>query len=144
MNSDKNIEKLIEQFRPAGPGDELHDAIFGNVQQEVVRSKPILKWSAIAAGMMIAFMLAGYYLFGPTANQQTNVPIEEISLATMERQIERAGQAAQLLAVADILAAQPGGQEYAIKQYQNLIEDYPEMEQVKEAKEKLFTLKKGV
>jgi anti-sigma factor RsiW len=58
----------------------------------------------------------------------------------IEIQVQRAGVAAQMLAVADMLAAQPGGEEYAEKRYTYVINSFPQRDESKQAKLRLQNL----
>jgi len=58
----------------------------------------------------------------------------------IEIEVQRAGVAAQMLAVADMLAAQPGGQEYAEKRYIYVINSFPGRDESKQAKLRLQNL----
>jgi hypothetical protein len=58
----------------------------------------------------------------------------------IEIEVQRAGVAAQMLAVADMLAAQPGGQEYAEKRYNYVINSFAGMDESEQAKLRLQNL----
>lgn len=58
----------------------------------------------------------------------------------IEIEVQRAGLAAQMLAVADMLAAQPGGEQYAEKRYTYIINSYPRRDESKQAKLRLQKL----
>ena len=71
----------------------------------------------------------------PTRPEPIIAKIDEIEI-----QVQRAGVAAQMLAVADMLAAQPGGQEYAEKRYAYVINSFPQRDESKQAKLRLQNL----
>lgn len=52
----------------------------------------------------------------------------------IELQAEQAAVAAQLLAVGDMYAAQPGAEEYAVQRYNDIIESFPSSPQSEQAK----------
>jgi hypothetical protein len=58
----------------------------------------------------------------------------------IEIEVQRAAVAAQMLAVADMLATQPGGEEYAEKRYTYVINSFPQMNESKQAKLRLQNL----
>jgi len=58
----------------------------------------------------------------------------------IEMEVHRAAVAAQMLAVADMLAAQPGGREYAEKRYNYVINSFPGKDESKQAKLRLKNL----
>ena len=58
----------------------------------------------------------------------------------IEIEVQRAAVAAQMLAVADMLAAQPGGREYAKKRYTYVINSFPGRNESEQAKLRLQNL----
>jgi len=52
----------------------------------------------------------------------------------------RAALAAQMLAVADLLSSQPGGERYAVNRYSDVITSFPETEQSAKARVHLRSL----
>jgi hypothetical protein len=111
--------------------------------------KPILsRWlirrlAAVAASILLVFgvgvMRRLLYKQSeemlPVRSQPTSAKIDEIEI-----EIQRAAVAAQMLAVADMLAAQPGGQEYAEKRYTYVINSFPGRDESKQAKLRLQNL----
>ena len=67
--------------------------------------------------------------------EPTTTKIDEIEI-----EVQRAAVAAQMLAVADMLAAQPGGRQYAEKRYTYVINTFPEMNESEQAKLRLKNL----
>lgn len=111
--------------------------------------KPILnRWlvrriAAVAASILLVVGIGVMrrILFRPSEQIR---PIRPEPMATkideIEIQVHRAGVAAQMLAVADMLAAQPGGQEYAEKRYNYVINSFAGMDESKQAKLRLQNL----
>jgi hypothetical protein len=66
----------------------------------------------------------------PTAAKMDKIEIE----------VQRAGLAAQMLAVADMLAAQPGGERYAEKRYTYIMNSFTGMDESRQAKLRLQKL----
>ena len=64
-----------------------------------------------------------------------------ISMEEIEHEVHRAGLAAELLAMADYIGEQPGGEEYARERYTYLASAYPETEGAKLAKVRLEDLR---
>ena len=58
----------------------------------------------------------------------------EPTMAEIEVAANRAAMAAQMLAVADLLSSQPGGRQYAVERYNDVITSFPETEQCTVAK----------
>jgi len=128
-SDDKKIEEMLRCYNLPGPPSELKDRIF---QPQKKRRK--LTWPAIAAGILIA---AGLCLLWHSLSQQTDTKTNAARLAQIERSVIRAGQAAQLLAAADLLAKQPGGEEYALEQYLQIIKNYSNTIYAKQAESRI-------
>lgn len=69
----------------------------------------------------------------------TRVIGKEPTAAEIEIRTNRAAVAAQMLAVADLFASQPGGEEYAMKRYNYIINSFPERKESAQAKLRLKT-----
>lgn len=80
---------------------------------------------AVAAS--VALLLGGSLIYGLYARSShpTSAP-PKADLASLEQMIARAGVSAEFLAVADLLAAQPGGEELALARYRFIADEYPE------------------
>ena len=61
-------------------------------------------------------------------------------IAQLERTVMRAGTAAQMLAVADLLSKQPAARDYARERYRQIITDYSDTEHATQAKLRLKIL----
>ncbi len=70
----------------------------------------------------------------------TRPKASELTFAEIERKINESGSAAQLLAAADLLSSQPGGQQYAMQRYNDVIASFPETNQSAEARRHLQSL----
>jgi len=111
--------------------------------------RPILnRWlvrrlATVAASILLVIGVGVMWrvLYRPT--EQIH-PIKPEPMATkideIEIEVQRAGIAAQMLAVADMLAAQPGGREYAEKRYNYVINSFPQRDESKQAKLRLQNL----
>lgn len=111
--------------------------------------KPILsRWlvrrvAAVAASILLIFCIGVMrrLLYKPSEEmlpvrpEPTAFEIDEIEI-----EVQRAAVAAQMLAVADMLAAQPGGQEYAEKRYTYVINSFPGRDESEQAKLRLQNL----
>jgi len=71
----------------------------------------------------------------PVRSETMAAEINEIEI-----EVQRAAVAAQMLAVADMLAAQPGGREYAEKRYNYVINSFPGRDESRQAKLRLQNL----
>jgi hypothetical protein len=111
--------------------------------------KPILsRWlvrrvAAVAASILLVFgvgvMRRLIYKPGkqirPIRPEPMAAEIDEIEI-----QVQRAAVAAQMLAVADMLAAQPGSEEYAAKRYKYIISSFAGSNESYQAKSRLQNL----
>ena len=87
---------------------------------------------AVAANILL--------LFGVGILWQLLTKSGEPTAADIEIMANRAAVAAQMLAVADLFASQPAGQEYAVKRYNYIIDSYPGMEESAQARKRLTRL----
>ena len=111
--------------------------------------KPILnRWlikrlAAVAASILLVFGVGVMRRLLYRPSEQIR-PIRPEPMANeidkIEIQVHRAAVAAQMLAVADMLAAQPGGEQFAVKRYDYVIKSFPERNESKLAKLRLQEL----
>jgi len=95
------------------------------------------KWAVAAAFIVIAFGTVALWLSHPTIEDR--LP-DETAQDRVFQDIMHAGQAAQLLAAADLLAKQLGGLKYAREQYEYIIQTYAHLEAAVTAQSKLKSL----
>ncbi len=95
------------------------------------------KWAVAAAVIVIAFGTVALWLSHPTIEDR--LP-DETAQDRVFQDIMHAGQAAQLLAAADLLAKQLGGLKYAREQYEYIIQTYAHLEAAVTAQSKLKSL----
>ncbi|MBN2591343.1 MAG: zf-HC2 domain-containing protein [Sedimentisphaerales bacterium] len=94
---------------------------------------PIRKLISIAAGIVIIFSVALLWLHSKS-NETTNLKMPKLTATEIEIQAEQVAFAAQLLAVGDMYAAQPGAEQYAAQRYNDIIESFPSSPQSEQAK----------
>ena len=92
---------------------------------------------AVAAGILLLLSLGLIWrmLFKPSKPMPTDKTIAQV-----RRTVVRAGIAARMLAVADLLARQPGGREHARDRYMEITRDYAGTECARQAKLRLKSL----
>ncbi|MBN1972200.1 MAG: zf-HC2 domain-containing protein [Sedimentisphaerales bacterium] len=94
---------------------------------------PVRKLISVAAGIIIISTIVLLW-FLLKSNESSNLKMPTLTAKEIEIQAEHAAIAAQLLAVGDMYAAQPGAEEYAVQRYNDLIESYPLSPQSEQAK----------
>jgi anti-sigma factor RsiW len=108
--------------------------------------KPFLKrWlvrrvAAVAASILLVCGLGVIRRVLYKPGEQIRPIRPEPTAAEIEVELCRAATAAQMLAVADMLAAQPGSEEYAVKRYNYVINSFAGMDESKKAKSRLKDL----
>jgi anti-sigma factor RsiW len=96
--------------------------------------------AAIAAAVALLAMIGLYHR---TVHQNPPATVQPSRLSTAHElalDIERAGVAMQLLAAADILAEQPGGEEFACERYRYVLATYPDTEAALQSESRLAVL----
>jgi len=99
----------------------------------------------IAAGvaLLAAAGLFRYAIHREVPNVAQSPEVPKLTLAEIEQQIERAGVAAQLLAAADLLAEQPGGEDFACERYRYVAAAYSDTDAAVECNLRLAALCEG-
>ena len=95
---------------------------------------PYRKVTAVAAGILLALGMGLTWRLLSEPTERPGVIGKEPTAAEIEVAANRAALAAQMLAVADLLSSQPGGEQYAVKRYSDVITSFPETEQSAEAR----------
>ena len=114
---DDKIESMLKRYRPLGPPAELKEQIFRSREKRLYRI-----WPAIAASILL---VAGIGLVLRQPVRPTESVNIQSDLAQIEISVVQAGRAEQLLAVANILAGQPGGEYHAKGIYYEVVNNYP-------------------
>lgn len=97
----------------------------------------------VAAVAAAAALLAIVGLYHRTAHQNPPAIVQPSGspiVRELELQITRAGIAMQLLTAADILAEQPGGEEFACERYRYVAATYPDTEAAAQSESRLMSL----
>jgi len=131
-NNDTIIESVLQRYRPLGPPPQLKDRIF--LRKGKKQSRTWLKAAAIILVLLSGGLI--WWSLEHTANRTDKEP----TFAEIEMEVNHAGIAAAMLAVADLLAQQPGGEEYARNRYLYLVETYPQKEVATLARSRLQSL----
>lgn len=98
---------------------------------------PVTRVLAVAASILL---LLGVGLIWRMVSEPGKAALNGKTIARLEQVVERAGAAAQMLAVADLLSKQAGGHDYARERYKEIISDYSDTAQAVQAKLRLKTL----
>ena len=110
----------------------------------VEKAGPGRKWlkpiAAVAASILILLSITATWRLLSRSRESSQLIGKEPTYSEIEVEADRVAMAAQLLAVADLLSSQPGGQSYAVKRYNDVIKSFPETEQSKQARRDLQSL----
>jgi hypothetical protein len=111
------IESMLRRYRPLGPPAALKEQIFRSREKRLYRI-----WPAIAASILLVagIVLVWRQLVRPTESVNIQAKLAEIEISVVQ-----AGRAEQLLAVANMLASQPGGEYHAKGIYYEVVNHYP-------------------
>jgi anti-sigma factor RsiW len=96
--------------------------------------------AAVAAAAALLAIVGLYHRPVPQNPPATVQRSESPTVRELELQIARAGIAMQLLTAADILAEQPGGEEFACERYRYVLATYPDTEAGLESESRLASL----
>lgn len=94
------------------------------------------KIAVIAAGILLVLGIGLTWRLMSGTSEMSKEP----TVAEIEAAANRAAMASQMLAVADLLSSQPGGVQFAVKRYNDVITSFPETEQSTIAKRHLQNL----
>ena len=98
---------------------------------------PVVRVVAVAASILL---LLGVGLIWRLVPEPGKPARNGEVIARLEQTVIRVGAAAQMLAVADMLANQPGGRDYARERYKEIVTGYSDTEYAAQAKLRLKTL----
>jgi len=98
---------------------------------------PVARVLAVAASILL---LLGVGLVWRLLSEPGKSALNGKAIARLERTVIRVGAAAQMLAVADMLANQPGGRDYARERYKEIVTGYSDTEYAAQAKLRLKML----
>ena len=101
---------------------------------------PQIRSGLVAASIVLLVTGLLAWRFAGTTTQPTISQSGAQTLADIQRGVERAGMSAQLLAAADTLIEQPGGERIAREQYRYITTRYPETDAAQAANKRLRSL----
>ena len=137
MNSDdQQIEEILKGYRPKGPGPALQRRVLSGARARRRRTHVSSALRVAAAVVLVASL--GMVLWWQ--ERVHRVTADESPVDRIEFAIQRAGEAAQLLAAADILAGQPGAEPMARRAYTRVVSFYAGSPPAREAKNRLWSL----
>jgi anti-sigma factor RsiW len=104
-------------------------------------SRRLLKPATVVAASILLIVGIGVsWRLLSGSSERTRAVGGEPTAAEIEAAANRAALAAQMLAVADLLSSQPGGEEYAMKRYADVIDSFPGKEESAQARLRLNEL----
>jgi hypothetical protein len=137
MNSDDHrMEELLKRYRPKGPSPALEQRVLSGARAGRRRTRAGWPLGVAAAVALVAGL--GVVLWWQRGSD--SVAVDESPLVRVEFNIQRAGEAAQLLASAEILAGQPGAERLARKAYARVVSSYADSPFAQEAENRLLSL----
>ena len=92
----------------------------------------------VAAVVLLAVLGPVLYRAIQRGGRPARPPVQEVALADVLREIDDAGVAARMLAGADLIARQPGGEKFAADRYQFIVSAYPRTEAAAIARRRLL------
>jgi len=134
-NSDTKIESILKHYRPLGPPTQLKERIFHPKEKKRNRT-----WLAAAASILVVLSGGLICWIQSGLDNAANRIEKDPTFVELEMEVNQAGIAAGMLAVADLLAQQSGGEEYARNRYLYLAKTYPKKEVAALAKLRLKSL----
>jgi anti-sigma factor RsiW len=102
--------------------------------------RPPNRAAAVAASILVILGAGAVWRLLSEPSQQPGATDKEPTAAEIEVAASRAAQAAQLLAAADLLSSQPGGERHAMIRYSDVAASYPETKQSETAELRLQNL----
>ncbi len=104
-----------------------------------VRTQGRARWLAIAAAAAVLLVVLRP-LQSPRPTPVVPPGVAQRSFARVEQEIWEAGMASEMLLVADMLAATPGGEPYAVNRLRFITENYADTRPAREAQVRLAAL----
>jgi anti-sigma factor RsiW len=102
------------------------------------KPQPSRRWLRLALAVAAIFFLvlgvAATWQLLSKSSEKPRIKGRELTVAEIEAAANNAALAAQMLAVADLLSSQPGGVQFAVERYNDVITSFPETEQSTVAK----------
>ena len=101
--------------------------------------RPSRRLAAIAAGVLLVLAVGATWrlLFEPSTSRRTHVIGEEEKVAELRLKIADSGDAARLLAAAELLSKYPEAESSVEERYRHIVERYPETVAATKAKLKI-------
>jgi len=104
-----------------------------------IRTRRRVPWLAIAAAAAVLLVVLRP-LQSPRSTPVVPPGTQQRSFAQVEQEIWEVGMASEMLLVADMLAATPGGEPYAVNRLRFITENYDDTQPAREAQSRLAAL----
>ena len=131
------LQRSIELVKVSWAAEQSKWPKWRKADQSTLRRRPSVRVLAVAASILL---LLGLGLIWRMVSEPGKAALNGKTIARLEQTVIRAGTAAQMLAVADLLSKQTGGRDYARERYKEIISDYSDTAQAVQAKLRLKTL----
>ena len=146
---ESRIKSLLQQaYGKLQPPDPDLGRIVEQARRLASRRQRRLGWTGAGIAAVVVVLGAAAWFHWQTGSPQTSLPTaqtpprpDDSSARAMEisREVSRAGLAAQLLAAADLLAAQPEGKALAAERYKYITQRYQSTDAAVQARRRLQT-----
>ncbi len=137
MNADDHqMEEMLKRYRPKGPSRVLQQRVLDNAR--AAGGRTYARWPLRIAAMIALVVGLGAALWWQKGRGRLTVDASPAD--RIEFNIQRVGEAAQLLAAADVLAGQPGAERLARRAYTRITSFYAGSPPAQEAKKRLLSL----
>ena len=146
--SSKNIfEENLKSMLTTAIGDSdkaFQDSLTSTVLEEIRQQRRRNRTRLLATAASVVLVLAGALVWramrGGVEAEPPETVVAEVSMEEIEREVYRAGLAAELLAMGDFIRKYPGGEEFAKERYTYVAQTFPETEGANTAKLRLEEL----
>ena len=133
---EEKLIAMLKSYRLKGPSPELEERVVCSSRQ-APNHRRWIRWSAAAAGIIAVLSMGLIYQINFSTEKSEP---DAVQLAQFEVDLTRKWHAISLLESADLLARQPGGEEFARDSYGYIVEMFSDTEEGEVAQLRLQSL----
>ncbi len=131
------LQRSLELVKVSWAAEQARWPKWRKTDEPKLNRWPVTRVLAVAASILL---LLGLGLIWRMVSEPGKSALNGKTIARLEQTVIRAGTAAQMLAVADLLSKQAGGRDYARERYKEIVTGYSDTEYAAQAKLRLKTL----